>query len=47
VRAHFFSVHVVDTWNTIPADIKRVKKPEEFKKQYRKLRARYPGDDVS
>ncbi len=38
LRLNFFSLRVVDSWNNIPADIKRARSVLAFKKEYRKLR---------
>jgi hypothetical protein len=36
---NFFSIRVIEDWNRIPADVKRVDKSETFRAKYRTLRA--------
>ena len=36
---HFFSLRVIDSWNQIPSDMKRIVKCENFRAAYKKLRA--------
>ena len=38
-RRNFFSIRVIEDWNRIPADVKRVEKSETFRAKYRTLRA--------
>ncbi len=38
-RRNFFSIRVIEDWNRIPADIKRVDNSESFKSMYRTQRA--------
>jgi ribonuclease P/MRP protein subunit RPP40 len=38
-RRNFFSIRVIEDWNRIPADVKRVEKSETFPAKYRTLRA--------
>jgi len=37
IRNNFFSIRVIDGWNTIPAEMKKIEKLERFKREYRKL----------
>jgi hypothetical protein len=39
LRRNFFSIRVIEDWNRIPADTKRMDKSENFKAAYRKMRA--------
>jgi hypothetical protein len=39
MRRNFFSVRVIDSWNQIPSDMKRIVKCENFRAAYKKLRA--------
>jgi hypothetical protein len=39
LRRNFFSIRVIEDWNRIPADTKRMEKSENFKAAYRKMRA--------
>ncbi len=36
---HFFSLRVIEDWNKIPTEVKRLKKSEVFKRTYKQLRA--------
>jgi hypothetical protein len=38
-RRNFFSIRVIEDWNNIPADVKRVSNSESFKAIYRTQRA--------
>ena len=39
LRKNFFSIRVIDPWNSIPAELKAETKKEIFKEKYKKLRA--------
>ncbi len=38
-RRNFFSIRVIEDWNRIPAEVKRMDKGESFRASYRTLRA--------
>ena len=38
IRNNFFSIRVIEDWNKIPSEMKKIDKPEKFKIEYRKLR---------
>ncbi len=44
VRANFFSVRVVDTWNAIPDKIKMAKNPGQFQRLYKAHRCSLGGE---
>jgi hypothetical protein len=44
VYANFFSVRVVNTWNTIPDMIKMAKNPGQFKRLYKAHRCSLGGE---
>ena len=39
MRRNFFSLRVIDSWNQIPSEMKRIVKCENFRAAYKKLRA--------
>jgi len=39
MRRNFFSLRVIEDWNKIPPEVKRLKKSEVFKRTYKQLRA--------
>jgi hypothetical protein len=39
-RRNFFSIQVIEDWNRIPAEVKRMGKSETFRATYRTLRAK-------
>jgi hypothetical protein len=39
MRRNFFSLRVIEGWNKIPPEVKRLKKSEVFKRTYKQLRA--------
>ena len=39
MRRNFFSLRVIDSWNQIPSDMKRIVKCENFRAAYKTLRA--------
>ncbi len=39
MRRNFFSLRVIDSWNQIPNEIKRIEKCENFREAYKTLRA--------
>ena len=39
MRRNFFSLRVIDSWNQIPSEIKRIEKCENFRTAYKTLRA--------
>jgi hypothetical protein len=39
MRRNFFSLHVIDSWNQIPSEMKRIVKCENFRAAYKTLRA--------
>ena len=39
MRRNFFSLRVIDSWNQIPSEIKRIEKYENFRTAYKTLRA--------
>lgn len=38
VRKNFFTERVVDSWNEVPSEMKRIEKDEAFKRSYREYR---------
>jgi hypothetical protein len=38
-RRNFFSIRVIEDWNSIPAEVKRMDKRENFRVTFRTLRA--------
>ena len=39
MRRNFFSLRVIEDWNKIPQEVKRLKRSEVFKRTYKQLRA--------
>jgi hypothetical protein len=39
MRRNFFSLRVIDHWNAIPSELKKIEKPANFKSSLKKLRA--------
>jgi hypothetical protein len=39
MRRNFFSLRVIEDWNKIPAEVKRLRKSEIFRRTYKQLRA--------
>jgi hypothetical protein len=39
MRRNFFSLRVIEDWNKIPSEVKRLRKSEVFKRTYKQLRA--------
>ena len=39
LRKNFFTMRVIDDWNRIPPELKKVSTSEEFKRKYKLLRA--------
>jgi hypothetical protein len=44
IRANFFSVRVVDSWNAIPENIKMARNPGHFKRLYKAYRSNLGGE---
>jgi len=38
IRSNFFSIRVIENWNSIPAELKKIENPGTFKRKYRLLR---------
>ena len=39
LRNQFFSIRVINKWNSIPLELRKLEKPTDFKRGYKKLRA--------
>jgi hypothetical protein len=39
MRQNFFSLRVIEDWNKIPAEMRRLRKSEIFRRTYKQLRA--------
>jgi hypothetical protein len=39
MRRNFFSLRVIDSWNQIPSEVKRMEVCKKFRKAYKLLRA--------